>query len=346
MSAPKVSVVIPTFNRSTFLRHTIASVLAQTYPDFELVISDDASTDETTAVVRTFQDSRIKSFQNERRLGMVPNWNAAIRRARGPYITLLEDDDWWHPEYVARAVGTLDRYSDIAFMHTAVFLTDAQGRVTRVFKRWRTDRVCQRRTEILDLVQGNKIYLSTVMVRRSVIETVGLFDERIPYTADWDMWLRAYTYYDGAYVAEPLLFKREHDASVTRQLSVQPAVLIEDHRYVGEKTLRRIGEVYEVGFARRVRKLIYHHMARWRADVQAHQAWQTYLNGKFEEARYQAALALQSDPLVTSRFPLRLLFIALSKVGPCGLGRSIAGLENRLGRWLARHLPSVFHVLP
>ena len=167
MSEPRVSVVIPTFNRSAFLRQAIVSVLAQTYPHFEVIISDNASADDTREVVAAFSDPRIRYFQNERNLGMAPNWNAGIRRARGAYVVLLEDDNWWHAEYLARAVSILDRHPEVAFLHTAVRITDAKGRVRHVFRRWRSDRICDKRAELIDLMQGNKIFLSTVMARRS-----------------------------------------------------------------------------------------------------------------------------------------------------------------------------------
>jgi glycosyltransferase involved in cell wall biosynthesis len=314
----------------------------QTYPDFELVVSDNASSDDTAAVVTEFQDGRIQYFRNDRNLGMVANWNAGMRHARGAYVTLLEDDNWWHHEYVARAVSTLDRYPDIVFMHTALHLTDAQGRVTQVFKRWRTDRICEKRAELIDLMQGNKIFLSSVMARRSVIEALGLFDESIPFAPDWDLWLRAYTYYDGAYVAEPLVFYRQHEGNLTRQFLAQPSVLYEDHRYVIEKALHRIGGVQGDSFARRARTLSSRWLTRWRADIQVHRAWDTYLGGKFVQARHEAAAALQYDSTVLLRFPLRFLVIALAVWGPRGFGRSLAAMESRLGRWLARYLPSVF----
>lgn len=338
MSEPRVSVVIPTFNRSAFLRQAIVSVLAQTYPHFEVIISDNASADDTREVVAAFSDPRIRYFQNERNLGMAPNWNAGIRRARGAYVVLLEDDNWWHAEYLARAVSILDRHPEVAFLHTAVRISDAKGRVRHVFRRWRSDRICDKRAELIDLMQGNKIFLSTVMARRSAIESVGLFDETILFTADWDMWLRMYAYHDGAYVAEPLVFYRQHEESVSRQFHSQPVLLFEDHGRVIERTLQRIGEVYGAGFAGRIRKVSYRWLARARADVQASRAWETYLGGGLKQAREEAGLALKWDLSVALRFPFRLLVITLTGLRPHGFGRSIAAMESRLGRWLARYL--------
>ncbi len=340
MSEPHVSVVIPTFNRSAFLRQAITSVLAQTYSDFELVVSDNASTDDTPAMVTGWLDGRIRYFRNERNLGMAPNWNASMRHARGGYVALLEDDNWWHPEYLARTVDTLDQHSDIAFVHTAVHLTNAQGKVMQVLQRWKSDRICGTRAELVDLMRGNKIYLSTVLARRSVIESLGLFDETILFTPDWDMWLRIYTRYDGAYVADPLVYYRQHEANFTRQFLAQPSALFEDHRHVIEKTVQRIGKVYGISFARRLRKSSY----RFLADMLVWRAWEKYLEGKFGRARQEAALALQCDLNVALRFPVWLVRIALAGLKPRGFGRDIGAMENRLRRWLARHLRSVFGV--
>jgi glycosyltransferase involved in cell wall biosynthesis len=319
MSKPIVSVVIPAFNRSVFLRQAISSVLAQTHSDFELIISDDASTDDTPAVVGAFQDRRIQYFRNDRNLGLVANWNAGFRRAEGAYITLLEDDNWMRPEYLARAVTTLDQHPEIGFMHTAVHLTDAHRKVTQVLQRWKTDRICGKRAELVDLMRGNKIYLSTVLARRSVIESLGWFDENIPFSPDWDMWLRIYTYYDGAYVAEPLVYYRQHEANFTRQFLAQPSALFEDHRYVIEKTVQRIGKVYGVRFARRLRKSSY----RFLADMLVWRARERYLEGNVARARQEATLALQCDLAVTLRFPAWLVSIALAGLKPRGFGRGI-----------------------
>jgi glycosyltransferase involved in cell wall biosynthesis len=273
---------------------------------------------------------------------MTPNWNAAIRHARGGHVALLEDDNWWHPEYLARTVDTLNRHPEVGFVHTALHLTDAQGEVMRIFRRWGNDRICHRKTELITLVQGNKIFLSTVMARRTSIETVGLFDEAIPFGPDWDLWLRLYMHYDGAYVAQPLAFYRQHDASLSRQFLAKPATLLADHQYVLEKALERLGDIYGPSFVRHARRLSSRWLGRWKADIQVHRAWATFLEGRSRQAREDAAFALRGDPLVILRFPFRLLVIALASLGPQGSWRSIAALEDRLGRWLARCLPSVF----
>src|SRR6266480_3507457 len=95
-----VTVVIPTYNRRTFLPIAITSVLRQTFADFQLIVLDDASTDETASVVTSFQDARISYIRNEINLGMVENWNNGFRLARTEYVAFLHDDDVWEPKFL------------------------------------------------------------------------------------------------------------------------------------------------------------------------------------------------------------------------------------------------------
>src|SRR5512137_1629961 len=91
---PKVSICIPTYGRAQVLKHVIKSVLDQTYPDFEVFISDDASPDNTAEVVKSFNDKRIRYHRHEVNLGVRKNWSYVIENARGEYVFKLDDDDY------------------------------------------------------------------------------------------------------------------------------------------------------------------------------------------------------------------------------------------------------------
>ena len=105
---PRVSVVIPTHNRAEWLPRAVASVLAQTWTDFELLIVDDHSTDETPALIARFADRRIRSFRHERNMGQSKALNTGIEHARGEYVAFLDDDDEWLPGKLAAQVALLD----------------------------------------------------------------------------------------------------------------------------------------------------------------------------------------------------------------------------------------------
>ena len=108
---PKVSVVITTYNRAVLLPRAVRSVLAQTFEDYELIIVDDCSTDDTPDVIRTFVDSRIRVVRHAENTGQSAAINTGIRIARGEYIAFPDDDDEWVESKLLRQVRTLDASS-------------------------------------------------------------------------------------------------------------------------------------------------------------------------------------------------------------------------------------------
>lgn len=117
----KVSVCLPTFGRAYLLPFVIQSVLSQTYTDFELLISDDASPDNTEDVVKSFKDSRIRYHKNHSNLGVRKNWDFIIKNARNEYVFKLDDDDYIAPEFLARVVSIFDKYSNVGSVYTGFF---------------------------------------------------------------------------------------------------------------------------------------------------------------------------------------------------------------------------------
>jgi len=115
---PKVTIGIPTYNRSGFVRQSIESALAQTYPDFRLVISDNASTDDTAVVVASFDDPRIVYTRSERNIGMTANFNRVLEFTDTEFVTLLYDDDLFYPEYLEHTIAALDAHPRVGVVHT------------------------------------------------------------------------------------------------------------------------------------------------------------------------------------------------------------------------------------
>jgi glycosyltransferase involved in cell wall biosynthesis len=112
---PQVSVVIPTYNRAAYLREAIESVLAQQYPPAEIVVSDNASSDNTAEVVAFFDDNRIRYHRQPANVGMTANWQTAISLARHTYVAPLSDDDCYLPEHLANGIEALERYPQAAY---------------------------------------------------------------------------------------------------------------------------------------------------------------------------------------------------------------------------------------
>ena len=106
---PAVTIAIPTYNRAAWIEGAVLASLAQTYPDFEVLVSDNASTDDTLTVLAQFKDPRFRVVRQERNLGLVGNWNACVAEARGTYLALVPDDDRIAPEFLERCMALIKR---------------------------------------------------------------------------------------------------------------------------------------------------------------------------------------------------------------------------------------------
>ncbi len=213
---PKISVCVPAYNAAAYLPAAIDSVLAQEFSDFELVVSDDSSSDETPRICAGYTDPRFRAVRSEERLGQAGNWNRCVELARGEYVILLHADDELVPGYLERAVAVLDANPDLALVHCSVEHIDGTGNsleLQRLFDEDTIDReeVVLRRL----LLDGCVINPAGVTVRRAVYERVGPFTDTIVWGVDWHMWTRIALRSPVGYLAAPLARYREHGHSGT-----------------------------------------------------------------------------------------------------------------------------------
>ena len=202
---PKISVVIPTYNRADLISETLDSVLAQTYRDFEVIVVDDGSTDDTIKLLSKYgQDIRIIGQENQ---GAGSARNTGIREAKGEFIAFLDSDDLWLPKKLERQIAFLDRNRDLSWVYTDVEVFDGEsGRKLYILGQ------CSRLYEgdILPyLFLKNFIPSSTLLVRRSIFNEIGAF-KTLPMAQDCDMWLRIAALYPVGLIAEPLARYRIH----------------------------------------------------------------------------------------------------------------------------------------
>lgn len=215
-TTPRVSVCVPSFNAAPYLGAAIESVLNQTFGELELVISDDASDDATPEVCARFTDARLRVVRSDRRLGQAGNWNRCIELATGDYVILLHADDELAPDYLERAVSTLDDNRDIGLVHCAAQHIDSAGNPLTVQSLFERDTI-DRDDVILRhlLLDGCVINPAGVLVRRRVYDDVGAFTDRIVWGVDWHMWTRIALRFPVAYLAAPLARYRQHGQSGT-----------------------------------------------------------------------------------------------------------------------------------
>ncbi|PSN14665.1 glycosyl transferase [filamentous cyanobacterium CCT1] len=143
---PLVSVVIPTYNRSDYLRDAIASALGQTYANIELVVTDDCSPNSPKELVESFNDPRIRFLQNTKNLGITLNITNGFKAAKGKYVASLNDDDRWTPDFLAKLVPPLEANPNLSVAFCDHAIIDADGQVDSIAtqqnsQRWQRDRL-------------------------------------------------------------------------------------------------------------------------------------------------------------------------------------------------------------
>lgn len=215
---PAISVCVPTFNRAMLLKECLASLVAQTRSDIEILVSDNGSTDDTGVVVRAFADPRMQYFRNAENVGPVPNINGLLRRARGQYVVIAHDDDVYLPEFLDREARLLHAHPSAGMVHCAAVLMAADGALKRLICAYPDTGVHGGPLEFERYLEGHNVVCSTVMVRRSMYDTVGLWEPKY-LCPDFHMWLRLALRGDVGYVAEPLVQVRVHPDTVTNSLT-------------------------------------------------------------------------------------------------------------------------------
>jgi len=238
---PTVSVCVPTYNQARYLGPALESVLAQTFADFEIVVSDDASTDQTPDVLAGIRDPRLRAFRQARNVGIGPNRNTCLAAARGRYVAWLDSDDLYCPDRLATQTAVLDRHPDVGLVHGAAEAIDQDGQPLGGWPPpFDGHRIDTGRRALAELIASNYVTTSTVMVRRACYDRVGLYATDVDGSEDWDMWLRIACHYDLAYTATPLARYRQHADSISVRLTRDGARLHRDTRLVRRLLAREI----------------------------------------------------------------------------------------------------------
>ena len=194
-AGPRITVGIPTFNRADkWLGDAIRSVLAPTMPEFQLIVSDNASDDNTEEFVRSFGDERIRYSRSERNVGNVGNYNRIIDLADSEFVVLLADDDLLYPAYLEAALKLMDRFDTAGLVHTAVNLIDQDSKVVRCARplKSRAPLQLERRDAALErlMVSHWPLSFSSVMYRTTALASAGAFLATEEPFSDVYLWLR------------------------------------------------------------------------------------------------------------------------------------------------------------
>ncbi len=197
---PLVSVILPTYNRAATLDRAVRSVLLQDYRNFELIVIDDGSTDETSSYISTIQDKRLRYLRQERNQGVAAARNVGMAAAKGQLIAFLDSDDAWMPEKLARQVAQMQRSARrVGLLYTGLAIEHADGSI----ETWRPH---ARGYVLGKMLQRNIVHFGTssTMIRAEAAEVVGGFDTTWPANEDHDYWVRIARFYEFDFDAEPL----------------------------------------------------------------------------------------------------------------------------------------------
>lgn len=218
-ATPTVTVLMSVYNAESFVREAVESILGQTLKDFELIVIDDCSTDNSWAVIKecATQDSRIVTLQNEVNTGAAGALNCGLTVARGQYITRQDGDDIALSDRLEKQVGYLKTHSDVGLVGTAVFLVDADNKVIKSIT------YPTQNEEIQEILLDTMCFCGpTVMAERYLFEGVGFcFDEQLSGSEDYDFCLRLAEVTKMANLVEPLYRYRQHGDSVSHKKRAQ-----------------------------------------------------------------------------------------------------------------------------
>jgi len=205
-----ISVIIPAYNQGRYLAAAVQSVLDQTLQDFEIIVVDDGSTDQTRQVAAGIDDPRLRYIYQENS-GLSAARNTGIRNSTGNTLTFLDSDDLFDPRKLELLADKLDSDPELGFAAGMAVLIDQNGNpLGKTFDQ-------PPPADLTDLLYWNPFHVCSVMIRRNWQEQAGLFDESLRAYEDWDMWLRlARLGCRMGWVAEPVSYYRFHTDQMTR----------------------------------------------------------------------------------------------------------------------------------
>ncbi len=212
---PKVSVIIPTFNRAQFIRRTIDSVLNQTYRDYEIIIIDDGSTDNTKEVVESYGD-KVRYYRQANN-GVATARNTGIAKADGEYIAFLDSDDIFLTENLETKISFFESHPNEYWVYSDWQYVDEKGNLLQHGSQKYNYSHRQLNGSIFNELIYHRNFISpcTVVLKKSVFDKIGCFDPQIPSQEEYDLWLRISLKYPANYLDQSLVYAMIHKDSLS-----------------------------------------------------------------------------------------------------------------------------------
>jgi glycosyltransferase involved in cell wall biosynthesis len=274
MAAPRpvtVTFVVPCYRLAHLLDDCVRSILDQSYTDFEVLIMDDCSPDETPAVARSFGDARVRHVRNETNLGHLRNYNKGIEQARGVYTWLISADDRLRSrDALARLVAMLDQHPDMGFAFSPAVKFDGTTEGGLNAAHGDRDLVFTKGEFLPRLLQANCVTAPAGLVRTRCYQRAGLFPLDMPFAGDWYLWSALALYFGVGYVAEPLVNYRFHDLNMTKTCMKNPAAVVAEGVAVRWRIRRLIEGVRDASLLRECKQTMGYYYASLLAHRELH----------------------------------------------------------------------------
>jgi alpha-1,3-rhamnosyltransferase len=213
--SPLVSVIVPAYNHEKYVMESISSVLNQTYSNIQLIVVDDGSKDDTPKIIETLNAKQQFIFEQQENMGLSKTLNKAITKyATGKYIALLASDDFWHPNKLSLQVNAMEANADWGMVCSKALIVNEASKIVDRF----SEILFTRNFGFAEIALGKALVLApTTLIRKSVFESIGLFDEKL-IIEDLDMWLRIASKFNIGFANEELAFYRNHTANTSKRV--------------------------------------------------------------------------------------------------------------------------------
>ncbi len=286
-NAPTVSVIIPAYNQAVYVSEAIQSVLGQTYPDFELIVVDDGSTDETPQILASIQDPRIRIVRQPNK-GLSAARNTGLRESSAPLVTFLDSDDFFLPDKLAVLSAFLKDHPEIGMVSGGTQFINPKGQPLS------QDIKSPGNLDLQKLLVSNPFCVSAIMMRRLWFDRVGIFDETLRACEDWDLWQRmAYAGCRFAWVEHLVVAYRYHEGQMTREADrMRNAIFTVINKFFSQPGLPENLNAYK--------NTVY-------ASALVHAAAYAYNANEPQKGQRDLAEAIHLDPTLTDKHYERLV---------------------------------------
>lgn len=242
---PKISVIIPTYNRAHLISRAIQSVLDQTYRDLEIIVVDDGSADNTEEVIKSFKNEKIRYLQHNKNKGASAARNTGIRASRGEYIAFQDSDDEWFPDKLEKQIKAFNNSSpEVGVVYSGFYRVEGDKKIYVP----NDDRFTYKEGNIHgELLKGNFVGTPAVLIKKECFERVKYFDEYIPALEDWELWIEISKHYHFKYIDEPLLNSYSTPNSVNlnqKNLLKAREIILKNHLNDFSKSKKILSEHY------------------------------------------------------------------------------------------------------